>query len=126
VAQELVAWDEKQGAQENFQAEQQRRRVVAQQQAEPEPQIALEEVERENRAQIDQEATKAKLIELRDKFNLLPSAANHNLIKAFLDKHIRGYWSAQGVQAAFDNLGPKGANVLTFYVPLPITFLYCR
>jgi hypothetical protein len=82
------------------------------------PQIDFAEVEAENKRDIqrraDEAAAKNRLQQLADEEGLEKTAANVEAIKQFLQQHLRGYLSAEGVNAAYQNLGPRGSNVLTF------------
>jgi pyruvate/2-oxoglutarate dehydrogenase complex dihydrolipoamide acyltransferase (E2) component len=83
-----------------------------------EPQINMADLEAENqrdmKARADEAAAKARLQQLADQEGLEESTANVEAIRQFLRQHLRGYLSAEGVNAAFANLGPRGSNVLTF------------
>ncbi len=63
---------------------------------------------------IDEAAAKNELQRLADEEGLEETTANVEAIKQFLKQHVRGYLSAEGVNAAYQNLGPRGSNVLTF------------
>jgi hypothetical protein len=83
-----------------------------------EPQIKMSEVEEDLRRDIqkraDQASAKNRLQQLADEEGLEETTANVEAIKQFLQQHARGYLSAEGVNAAYANLGPRGSNVLTF------------
>lgn len=56
------------------------------------------------KAEADEAAGVARLEQYVTEQGLLPVPENAEAVKAFLDEHLRGYWSAAGVDAAVANL----------------------
>ncbi len=66
----------------------------------------------------DADAGIARLQQYVDEQGLEESSANLAAVQAFIDAQVKGYWSSEIVDAAIQNLGPKGTNVLK-WAPKP-------
>jgi hypothetical protein len=66
----------------------------------------------------------ARLQQYVDEQGLEESSANLAAVQTFINEKVRGYWSQEIVDAAIQNLGPKGSNQLTWHrveQPAPAT-----
>jgi hypothetical protein len=85
---------------------------------EPTPLIDLDEVLREQEADMKRAADQAHAINRLNEYaaaGLEDTEANANLIKEFVNNSaVHGYWSREIVDAAIANLGPRGSNQLTW------------
>jgi len=85
-------------------------------------QIRMKDLEAEFQADlrraIDERGAKIRLQRFADEEGLLPTDENAATVKAYLDRELKGYLSAKGVELAVLNEGPRGRNLLKFRPPV--------
>ena len=85
----------------------------------PEPQIDFAELERDQRAQMDERAARAQLDQWVSEGNLEPCDFNLSLIRHYITTQAGDYFSADSVNAAVEALGPQGSNRLRWLALAP-------
>ena len=86
----------------------------------PEPQINMAQLAQEEEAAMQKAADAAagrNRLEAYAREGLEDTQANALAIREWLDANVKGYLSETGVNAAVANLGPRGANKLTWRKP---------
>jgi hypothetical protein len=73
--------------------------------------IDADEHRRIEKAAADEDAGLRRLQQYADQ-GLAETPENARAVRDWLEKNLKGYWSVAGVDAAIQNLGPRGTNTL--------------